>query len=173
MRVAIIGTRDPTDDIALKLSRLAYDLVKCGVEVSTGAAEGVDAAAMIGAEMANVGLLSVYLPWPSFNRKIIPIGCNMAVYSKEKYPTWYESVTLYHPNPRALTGGAVALMARNYGIIADPKPVDYVVASPASIDNLGGTGQGIRIATALGIPLINMLHSDASDKLKELWRAVP
>ena len=59
-----------------------------------------------------------------------------------------ESVRAYHPAPGRLKESMVKLHARNYGIV---EIADAVVALPRITRyGMGGTGQGIRIAQALG-----------------------
>jgi DNA recombination-mediator protein A len=144
--VAIIGTRNPTPWQRDCAYHLAQQLSQKGIRIRTGAAYGVDEAAMYG---SLINMLDVYLPWASYNAGIIPVGCNITVYNKWEHTTWTESVAKYHPAPERL-GGATNLHARNYGIIADPIPVHMVIAFPTTRDS-GGTGQGIRIANGLGL----------------------
>jgi DNA recombination-mediator protein A len=148
LKIAIIGTRQPTPkqrghayEYALKASRMGHT-------IKTGGAYGIDAAAMDGCLK---GLLEVYLPWPGFHREAIPRHAKTFTYDPDFHTYWKESVNLYHPNPQALTQAAFSLMARNYGIVAGS---DLVLAFPKAPNKLGGTGQGIRIANALGIEFV-------------------
>lgn len=162
MRVAIIGTRTVTKDMPLyeMLAEWSRILLEKGVIVRTGAADGIDSAAMEGAErVQNTDLrrnLHVFLPWASYNRNRVPIGASVFIYDPKIHQAWTNSVSKYHPNPAALSRGAFALMARNYGIIAHPDPVSAVIALPTSVSALGGTGQGMRLAEDLGIKLFNL-----------------
>ena len=148
MKVAIIGTREPTEDQLINARTLASTLSVEGYTVATGAAYGVDHAAMQGA--TGPGVLEVYLPWPSYNKELVPAHAKRIVYDDLKFPSWADSVQKYHPAPSRLTGAARKLMARNYGIV---EGCALVIALPQK-EGTGGTGQGIRIARALGTPLI-------------------
>lgn len=177
-RVAIIGSSklgyyEKEYEILSKVSGI---FLNHGIEVSTGGAFGADNAAMEGVKYLKDSLLSknlhVYLPWPSYNRDLVPVGATVTVYSKFKHHVWFESVEKYHRKPEALSHGAVALMARNYGIIADPVPVDMVICLPRTISNQGGTGQGMRIAEDLKIPMYNLRYPGELENLKKVLRGL-
>lgn len=161
-RVAIIGTREPDPD----QHRLARDLAALlsagyGCTVATGGALGIDQAAMEGAEP---GCLVVYLPWPSYNRAIIPPHARCIVADVRIHAAWFESVNVYHPAPARLSRGARALHARNYGIVHSS---DLVLAFPNETGG-GGTGQGIRLAQGMGIPVIPVNRGQAPQETTQL-----
>jgi hypothetical protein len=151
--VAVIGTRTPEKDEACAIYNLVTVLSSLGYSISTGMAQGVDQVAAFAA----VHGLDVYLPWASYEevalnelRKLNP-HLKVHVYNIHAAPDWTESVTKYHPAASSLTPGAFRLHARNYGIVAGR---DLVVTLKSNRPGGGGTGQGIRIAKALGIPLV-------------------
>lgn len=150
--VAIIGTRGPDNEQRWAARRLAAMMSSVGIVTRTGAAIGIDQAAMEGATST---LLEVYLPWESYNQGIIPGGCRKIVYDIHRHTEWIASVNIYHPAPGRLSRGAQALMARNFGIINGDIGEDRCHAVFAFPDEKGegGTGQGIRIANALGVKL--------------------
>lgn len=167
--VAFIGTRDLTLAPAegLVLYRIAVEeAVKNGYTISTGAAEGADRfAAEAALELG--GEVFLFHPWWGH-----AMGWRTAM--NEQYPgkiggcyyhgrhdqeEWTASVDLYHPNPGALDDNGRALHARNYGII---QAASAVVALPEPPEN-GGTGQGIRIARALGKTLFNLSIEEGRD----------
>ena len=145
---AIIGTRDPDENQREAARTLAF-LIAClrRKKVRTGAAYGIDEAAMVGTQGTN---LDVFLPWSSYNRDIVPSGSRVVVYSPSAHPEWTASVARYHPAAARLSRGAFALHARNYGIVVGTKTV---IAFPDPKGG-GGTAQGIRIAHGLHIPVI-------------------
>jgi len=146
--VAIIGTRNPDHQQERKARFLSYELSHShNCTISTGAAYGIDEAAMKGALAEK---LNVYLPWSSYNREIIPDRAKIVVASERLHPHWYASVTQYHPAASRLKPGVRSLHARNYGIL---EHADLVIAFPNE-DGGGGTGQAIRIAEALNIPVM-------------------
>jgi len=66
---------------------------------------------------------------------------------------WTESVQRYHPAPDRLKEDGIQMHARNYGIVAR---AISVVALPNYQKNGGGTAQGLRVATAMGIKLFDL-----------------
>lgn len=149
MKVAIIGTRDPSPSQSQAANQLAKNLSENGVTITTGAADGIDTDAMRG---ALPGFLRVYLPWATYNKENIPFHAQRTIYDPIAHHTWLDSVRL-HPAATHLTRGALKLHARNYGILMDEEPADACVAFPNTTGG-GGTAQGIRIARAMKIPLM-------------------
>ena len=147
MRIAIIGTRTPDAKQEELAHNLAYMALTEGEwQVATGAAAGIDSVTMRAAQQAGrTDLLYLFLPWPGYNRLLIPDGARTTVYDYQK--EWSQSVYKYHPAPQNLTKASFKLHARNYGIVAGS---NVVAAFPSK--KLGGTGQGIRIAEELDIP---------------------
>lgn len=163
MRVAIIGTRKPRPDQYEMLAEWSRILLQKGMTVTTGAADGCDDAAMVGATRVSEDLrrnLHVFLPWASYNRNRVPSGSTITVYDPKVHIDWTASVPKYHKAPHLLSRGSYALMARNYGIICFPWNVDAVIALPKSLADEGGTGEGMRIARDLGIKLFNLREPD-------------
>lgn len=163
---AIIGTRDPDAAQAEIAYRLAWAIAWLGRHVvRTGAAYGVDQKAMEGTSGRN---LHVFLPWPSYNRDIIPHSATRVVYTPSIHTSWTESVRRFHPAASRLSRGPMALHARNFGIIDG---VHGVIALPNETGG-GGTGQGIRIAKALGIPVIQGNKGSITDTPRFIGRAL-
>lgn len=96
-------------------------------------------------------------------------------------PWWIEFAEMYHPAWDALTDFGKKLQARNTPIILGPKspahsgfePSDLVICWTLGGREMGGTGQGIRIANAYGIPIFNLGRAGAKDELKAWLRAHP
>ncbi len=152
-RVAIIGSRDPTESQATLAKDVATLALCNGWDIATGAAEGIDLIAISTAESMGMShRLHIYLPWRSYNEPLVPGRATTYVYAPDK-KDWIESVSKYHPMGGNLSQGVFKLMARNYGIVVDS---DVVVALPSAKPGGGGTGQGIRIALALNIPLFKV-----------------
>lgn len=82
---------------------------------------------------------------------------SLEVYDPRPHRAWTGSVRTYHPAPERLTRGMFALHARNFGIVANA--VAVIAAAKDSAQG-GGTGQGIRIARGLGIPVIDLWGSE-------------
>lgn len=149
-KIAIIGTRQP-DDLQLSIaSVMSAELSHQGYRIATGGAYGIDQAAMLHCDPQTH--LIVYLPWLGYNSAIIPEMAGRIVYTPAIHQPWTQSVNKHHPRVSALTRGSFALHARNYGII---EGAELVLAFPDPTGD-GGTGQGVRVAKALGIPLLEI-----------------
>jgi predicted Rossmann-fold nucleotide-binding protein len=146
MRIAIIGTRNPDAAQIALASAASAELSAAGHTIATGGADGIDTVAM---QHCKPGQLEVCLPWASYNMNTRPTHATVCTYNERVHTIWSDSVYKYHPNADALTRGAFALHARNYGIVEDS---NVVIAMPGIKD--GGTGQGMRIARDLGVPLL-------------------
>lgn len=96
--------------------------------------------------------LVVYLPWMAYNSALVPTEARRIIYTPLLHEEWRRSVELYHPRVGSLTRGSYALHARNYGIIEGSV---LVLAFPDPTGD-GGTGQGVRVAKALGVPLVEI-----------------
>jgi len=166
LSVAIIGTREPDKWQEMLATNVAYELSRHGIRVTTGGADGIDYRAMHGCIKE---MLDVYLPWWSYNKDRIPLGVRTICYEPRQDVAWTQSVTKYHPAPSRLSCGAFALHARNFGILSGR---NAVLALPGPGES-GGTGQGIRIARDLGIPLIvrcrgQMDHDETTEVMATL-----
>jgi len=116
-----------------------------GVGLVTGNADGIDGIARDVWSERYSDRVTLVLPWPDYNRDKVRSGNHVVVYQGQR--EWLDSVVRYHPPGAFLKPGAVALHARNYGIV---ELADVVIAFPNDGKEGGGTGQGIRIARALG-----------------------
>lgn len=164
--IAIVGTREPDEAQSLIAYQLAFAIAVLGGKVvRTGAANGVDHRAMLGTGGTN---LKVFLPWDSFHRSIIPNTASVEVYKPFVHKEWRESVSKYHPNTSLLPYSAFCLHARNFGIVSGCKAV---IALPRP-DGGGGTSQAIRIARALGIPILQANKGTVTDAPRWIGRAL-
>jgi len=144
-QVAIVGTREPSpaqQDLCVRISRAFRDL---GMELVTGAAQGIDALAASVWNEVCPERVTLVLPWAGYNQDVLVAGNRVLVYSDQK--EWADSVREFHPAPERLRAGAFKLHARNYGIVS---LADFVIAFPKDGKVVGGTGQTIRVARALG-----------------------
>jgi len=163
---AIIGTREPDEAQRTVARNLACAITLIGGHrVHTGAADGIDTEAMLGSRPDR---LTVFLPWATYNRGIIPAGATVVVYDPATHNEWRDSVIRYHPAAGHLSRGAFALHARNFGIV---EGCSGVIALPGA-DGGGGTGQGIRIARALGILIIQGNKGSITDAPRFIGKAL-
>jgi len=158
-----IGTRATTPADRELLFDTAAWLAKRDWHLFTGAAVGADQAFAEGA-LSVGGKVTLCLPWPSYEWKWV-----------KAHPTWdvqivgpyhdlaWDSVDLYHPNASQLKDSVRSLHARNYLIVDDRK---FIIALPKlGPQGLGGTGQGIRVAEGLGIPIIRLDDPDDRERI--------
>lgn len=171
-----IGSRDIPLEERTKIIAIADNL--CGLDyiVYSGNANGADVAFQLGSN----GQCVVFLPWARFNFGVFE---PTPKYHLDHFivggePEGLESVYEFHPNPKQLTAGARKLMARNYYQIhgyKDYPKVDFVMCC-ADQDNLGnvkgGTGQAVRIAKSMNIPIINIRTEYWEDELHDLLNPI-
>lgn len=144
-RIAVIGTRRPTEETAGLCRKISAAFRDAGWELVTGNAQGIDSIARNTWNETRPERVTLVLPWAGYNRdKIHPANKVLVL---DSHPDWLASVKLYHPAYERLSETETKLHARNYGIIFCS---DVVVAFPKDGKESGGTGQGIRVARALG-----------------------
>lgn len=153
-----IGSRQTPQDVLIAFENYARTSVH---NCRTGAAYGADSAFIRG---SNWNHLTVYLPWNGYNnwKHNDPhiVDCS-------RFANTHQAELLakqFHPCWDSLTPIAKQLMSRNVYILLTESlqdPVDYVIcwtpdgATHTTSALTGGTGQAIRIANHLGIPVIN------------------
>jgi predicted Rossmann fold nucleotide-binding protein DprA/Smf involved in DNA uptake len=146
-KIAVIGTLEPTEQqrqyVKDFISALDVDAT-----VISGGARGIDTLAVQCAKKRGLKTIC-YIPWERhvrFADVVIALPSVSAALRQEAY----DSVKKYHP---ATNIGKVSFvfLARNFLIVYQ---ADYVLALPSIAKrNLGGTGQGIRVALGMGIPV--------------------
>jgi len=157
MKIAVIGTRDPSGP-QIRIVREIVESLDKGSVVVSGCADGIDKVAIEHAR--NLGISTEgHVPWPSYNSQIQGL-CKVVHVLSMSDQAAFASVDKYHPAPGYLSMGARKLHGRNYRIIFG---CDSVIAAPSNKRGLGGTGQGIRIALGLGIPLTIIGNNGVKD----------
>ena len=154
-----IGARN-TPALHLTIMKLwAMYAAACGMTCSTGACKGADQAFANGSIQGG-GHTMLWLPWTSyedawirsFGNKVSD-SINVYVYNPKSDNAASESVHKYHPAPHKLKSSVFALHARNYLII---EGAEYIVCWTPNGEVVGGTGQALRIAADMGIPIYNL-----------------
>lgn len=143
-----IGSRETPYDVQRMMEKTAGALSEREFVLRSGGATGADAAFERGASPL---LVEIYLPWKGFN----------AHKSWNYKPTdrAFEIARERHPHWSQLTQGGEKLHARNTHIILGlscEDPVKFVVCWTRNAQGRGGTGQGIRVAHAHGIPIFDL-----------------
>ena len=102
----------------------------------------------------------IFLPWRNFNENPSDLFT----------PTIdsYKMAEKYHPTWFRLSQGAKKLMARNCHQVLGldlNTPVDFIVCWTSDGKSSGGTGQAMRIAESLNIPIYNLYFKDTLHKI--------
>jgi hypothetical protein len=154
MIIACIGSRDLRQNELEICRQIGERMVKFGHEIITGNARGADQAFADGGNSVDRSKITLVLPWHGYefhavrdHNKVITLNPDVP-----EHKEWLRAAEETHPAWEKLSNGTRLLMARNIGIV---KPSNLVVAFPLKnrFGQLGGTGQGIRYAEKLGVPV--------------------
>jgi glycyl-tRNA synthetase alpha subunit len=111
MNYAGIGSRTITADEIVKIEKVASFLNEKDAILYSGNADGADITFQKYAKS-----FVAYLPWSKFNYNSFDVSTNLnclKVYDSQTKDA-FDSIDLFHPNPKALSPAARKLMARNY-----------------------------------------------------------
>lgn len=142
MFYAGIGSRDTPEPILQRMSTIAMQLAMRGVVLRSGMAKGADKAFEGGCDM---------------------VRGNKVIRCATQWQRALDHAALFHPNWNACNDNARALHARNSMIMLGDNfdlPVSFVVCWTKNGGVVGGTGQGLRIATAYNIPVYNLFYPE-------------
>lgn len=157
-----IGSRETPPEVLGWMETLGEQLALAGWTLRSGFADGADNAFARGAETGN-GAMELYVPWPGFNNA--PTD-HPAIICTEDLPLAirYHMIDIaeaFHPNWTACSPAAKKLHSRNVPQIigADLNtPVNCVICWTPGGKHGGGTGQAIRIAKDLKIPIFDLFN---------------
>ena len=153
LRYAGIGARATPAAVLADMETMAGWLARTGWHLSSGGADGADTAFAGGAP---AGQRTVWLPWRGYNGHR---GSDCRVLSAAAMTACMEIAAPLHPAWERCSPAVRKLHARNVAILLGERldrPVDAVVCWSARGEPVGGTGMGIRIAEARGIPVLNL-----------------
>jgi len=153
-----IGSRETPIDIKEKIKIVVEYLNKKGYILRSGGANGADS---FFEEYATKK--EIFLPWRLFNN-------NESILFNPT-PDSFEIAKKYHPNWGKLSYGGKNLMARNcHQVLGEDlkTPVQFVVCWTKDGKATGGTGQALRIAEDLNIPIYNLYFDDVLNKILEI-----
>ena len=143
-----IGSRSTPTDVCDEMTDIAYRLDKLGYCLRSGGADGADTAFEKGATNKEI-----FLPWDGFNgRKADDVSYIVPEYNDEL-------TERFHPNPGNLGKAAKLFMSRNANQVIGRyrnDPVDFILCWTKDGKDSGGTGQAIRIARSMKIPVFNV-----------------
>ena len=172
LRYAGIGARATPTGVLSDMTVMAGWLARTGWHLSSGGADGADSAFAAGAP---AGQRTVWLPWRGYNEHR---GADCRVLSAEALAACIEIAAPLHPAWERCSPAVRKLHARNAAVILGEtldRPVDAVVCWSERGAVTGGTGMGIRIAEARGIPVLNlgaMSPRAVCERLAAIRRAV-
>lgn len=141
MIYAGIGSRDCPPAVLARITALAAGLRDEGWTLATGGAKGVDQAFMDG---AGPNASQVMLPWAGYN----DLEGQVCEHSPN-LTRWLEMAKAHHPAWDRCRRGARLLHARNVAIL---EASSVVLAWSPDGGKRGGTGMGVRLAEAMGLP---------------------
>lgn len=157
-----IGSRETPYEVCKWMYRIASKLSKKNFILRSGGADGADTFFEDGSN----GICEIYLPWFRFN------DSESTLFNVSDAAL--ETVDQFHPAPSRLSNAARKLHARNAQIIlgSDLKtPSEFVVCWTKHGLTSGGTAQGIRIAQAYNVPIVNLgciTKSEADRRIEQL-----
>lgn len=179
MSVAVLGTNEfeaADRDIRQVYLSAVTRLALARVPIRTGASSGCDQiAAQAALEVG--GRVELVLPWPRFEREWVsvirrkyPSRCQVEVFDRSHHAHWLDSVARYARPDEAVVGWRIQkLYARVFGIV---EPAEIVLAMPLVAER-GGTGQGMRIARAMGKVVLDVRRQDDRERLYAWLKGLP
>ena len=166
-----IGSRNITFKEEQSILRVSSGLKERGYIVYSGNADGSDITFQKGSD----GQCVIYLPWKNFNKQ------NYNINKSIKYFVPYSedgelAIKKFHPCPKYILSKRplTNLMVRNYHQINgyEDFPITKFVICCATVDSngdvIGGTGQAVKIALDMGIPVVNIRKKTWKKKLKRI-----
>ena len=147
-----IGARATPAGVLADMAVMAGWLARTGWNLSSGGADGADAAFAGGAP---AGQRTVWLPWWGYNGRRAP---DCRVLSSAALSSCMAIAAPLHSAWDRCSPAVRKLHARNVAILGVTldRPVDACVCWSERGEAVGGTGMAIRIAEANGIPVFNL-----------------
>ena len=150
-----VGSRKTPEDVQEHMTLVARVLEEASFTLRSGGADGADKAFEAGVSK----LKEIYIPWGGFNNRssveegVITGWPNKMTGDFAKY-----TAARLHPNWDACSAGARKLHARNMAQLLGHtmlQPSLFVVCWTPNGSGSGGTGQALRGAAWLGIPIFD------------------
>ena len=155
-----IGSVLTPSDICQLMTQIAEELSQGGYILRSGHADGADIAFEAGAKNAEI-----MLPWNGFNHAYKD---DVRYFLPVRYPESFTIAERFHPAWDKCSYNARCLHARNVFQILGTDletPVKFVVCWTPNGSGSGGTGQALRIAKSMDIPIFDLA---IEGKLEEL-----
>jgi hypothetical protein len=158
-----IGSRETPNGVKPMIEEVCSMLYKNNFVLRSGGAPGAD----LMFESSFEGEKEIYLPWKGFNQNVSNLFLDR--FEQKIVLEARELAKKHHPNWTGLSGSAKDLMTRNsFQVLGQDlsTPVDFIVCWTQGGLIKGGTGQAMRIAKNLGIPIFNLYDKDCLHKLR-------
>lgn len=160
-----IGSRKVPHEIGMQLNFLCQALAALGYVLRSGGAERSDTYCEKGHGIVQGAKKEIYIPWEGFNhRSTRETGVLLPNFEQHHY----DVAAQLHPNWAACSDGAKKLHTRNLFQIAGLDGstfVDFVLCWSPNGTGSGGTGQAIRLANQLNIPVYDLGKEGAYKEL--------
>ena len=163
--------REATDAYLRAVERAAL----ARIPIRTGASTGCDQAAA-SAALALSGRVELVLPWAAWQEEWVtrvrtahPTRVKVEVLDPKRDVKWMQSVDQYAVSNVPLSAAKRMELARVYGIV---ERCEIVLALTLESER-GGTGQGMRIARALGKVVLDPRHQEDRRQLQEWLLGLP
>ena len=158
-----IGSRETPPSIEPMIEEIGKILSVRGYILRSGGAPGADSMF----EKYHTGEKEIYLPWYNFNNNESDLYLD--VFIDRIVEKSMEIAKSFHPRWNQVSQAAKKLMCRNTFQVLGPDletPVSFVVCWTKTGKIEGGTGQAMRIAKSMGIPIFNLFDKDCLHKIK-------
>lgn len=169
-----IGSRKTPKDVLKNMTLLAKNLAYEGYVLRSGHADGADKAFEKGAKEADRtpggqvhGLNEIYLQWGDRS--------GLRCLNGPPKPEAFKIAQRYHPNWAALSDAGQRLQARNSHIALGwdlDDPVKFVLCWTPNGAVVGGTGQVLRMAADMNIPVFNMASIEMQEIIKKISKII-
>lgn len=167
-----IGSRKTPVEILSLMENIGQTLAKLGWVLRTGNCQGTDQAFQRGANSVNPRLVELYLPWPSYEAQAVKPGNTVHTSGKLAY----REAARHHPAWPSCGQGARAMHARNTEVVLGhglDRPVELLVCWTPGGQAAGGTGQGIRVALAYEVLVVNLASQSGIQFVQKLSGVFP
>lgn len=176
-----VGSRQTPDDVLELMRSTARALAAQGFVLRGGHAEGADLAfeqglASLYGDRPQDAPARIYVPWRRFNAQHPVVG--RAYYEVEAWtediaqrthPVWYQLKrgprTLHMRNVHQMLGHEAEKVASSFVICWTP---DGATTAEETSSRTGGTGQAIRLADHLSVPVFNLQRTEHRERV-EYW----
>lgn len=163
-----IGSRETPIEICDLMRGIASSLSDSWT-LRSGHADGADIAFEEGAMSAN-GAKEIYIPWQGFHKGKHGYNDTHVVHCLDNHLKAISIAADTHPNWKACGHAAQLLHTRNVYQITGTDlntPSLMVICWTKDGNATGGTGQAIRLAKRLSIPVFNLFQNETLDKLQD------